>query len=135
MSNWLNSLRKKPKHVRDNIAFAMSGGMTVGILATVWFFGGIGSHTMAESGDSSPHFFRTFFGEFGKQVASIKETLPDKKEAPAPTAESFPESGPGAATGSSWAIASGTATVTPEPRQVMIVTTSSTPATTSTSQE
>ena len=79
MSNWLNTLRKKPKHIRDNIAFAMSGGVTAFILVSVWFFGGIGPHTLAGSADGSPHFFKTFFGEFGKQVATIKESLPEKK--------------------------------------------------------
>jgi hypothetical protein len=137
MSNWLTSLRKKPKHVRDNIAFAMSGGVTVCVLATVWLLGGIGPHTIAKTEEAGPGIFKTFFGEFGKQVATIKETLPDKKEPPAPIAESFPEAGPGAVTSTAtngWETASTSVSTVP-PQRIMIVTTSSTPATTSTSQE
>ena len=135
MANWLTNLRKKPKHMRDNVAFAVSGGFTALVFA-VWFFGGVGSSTLAGASDS-PHFFQTLFGQFGKQVASIKESIPKPKEAPevaTTTAKSFPESAP-AATDSVWSSASGTISSSSAPRQIMIVTTSSTPATTSTSGE
>jgi hypothetical protein len=128
MANWLTTLRKKPKHVRDNIAFAVSGGFSIFVCA-VWFFGGVGSTHLAGAVDGGPHFFQTFLGEFGKQVAAVKETMPKTSPASS-TAKSFPEAGPAAAASSSWAMASTTAA--PQQQQIMIVTTSSTPATTST---
>jgi hypothetical protein len=127
MANWLTNLRKKPKHVRDNIAFVVSGTFSL-VVCALWFLGGMGSGHLAGSVDGGPHFFQTFLGEFGKQVAAVKETMP--KAAPATsTAKSFPESGPAAAATSSWAMATGT-TSTPPPQQIMIVTTSSTPTST-----
>lgn len=71
MGQWLTDLRKKPKHVRDNIAFGVSAGVTA-LLALVWFVGG--SWTLGVPGNHA--FFQTFLGQFKEQVAAIGEATP-----------------------------------------------------------
>lgn len=130
MANWLTKLRKKPKHVRDNIAFGVSGGFFL-FVCSVWFLGGVDANHLAGSVDGGPHFFKTFLGEFGKQVAAVKDTMPKSSPASS-TAPSFPEAGPAAASSSNWALATSSTSTAPQKPQIMIVTTSSTSATTST---
>ena len=72
MSQWLREVRKKPKHVRDNIAFGISGGFTA-LLALGWFL-----VSGAPSSDNSKDeaFFKTFLGQFKEQFATVNEALP-----------------------------------------------------------
>ena len=73
MSRWLTDLRKKPKHVRDNIAFGTAVGVT-GVVALAVFLGG--QVDLKES--EGPGFFSTFIGQFKTEVAAVKEALPEQ---------------------------------------------------------
>ena len=76
MSRWLTDLRKKPKYVRDNIAFGSAVGVTA-LVALLAFFGG--QVDLKES--EGPGFFSTFIGQFKTEVAAVKEALPEKPAA------------------------------------------------------
>ena len=76
MSRWLTDLRKKPKHVRDNIAFGTAVGVT-GVVALAVFLGG--QVDLKES--EGPGFFSTFIGQFKTEIATVKEALPENPTA------------------------------------------------------
>ena len=61
-------MRKKPKHVRDNIAFGTAVGFTA-LVALLAFVGG--QVDLKES--EGPGFFSTFIGQFKSEVAAVKE--------------------------------------------------------------
>lgn len=82
MAGSFNKLRKKPKHVRDNIAFGVAGGFTL-TLAIAWFLIGFGN------GPTSPEVtseekngaFSTLFDQIQEQVATAKEGVIEGNEA------------------------------------------------------
>lgn len=73
MASWLHNLRKKPKHVRDNIALGSSAGLTV-MVALVWFVAGGSPDTMTAPANN-PGFFQTFKEGFSKQMAAARESI------------------------------------------------------------
>jgi len=88
MTSWLSNLRKKPKHVRNNIAFGSSFGLTLAI-ALVWFMSG-GSTTYLANNDTtknSPEFFKTLKDGFNKQMASARDALPKTSTSTATTTD------------------------------------------------
>ena len=117
MAKWLNTLRKKPRHVRDNIAFGVSLGFAA-VVCVVWFVGG---NTGVVASDSGPHFFKTFSDAFSKQLATVKQSVPKKPDvATSSTKEQMQVSAPAPVTSTTTNGSGGEST----PRQVMIVTTS-----------
>ncbi len=82
MAGYFNKLRKKPKHVRDNIAFSIAGGFTL-VTALAWFFIGFGApaeeFNLAE--EESPAAFSTLLDQIQEQVASAREGIAESKEA------------------------------------------------------
>lgn len=76
MSRWLTDLRKKPKYVRDNIAF----GTAVGFTAIVALLAVVGGQVDLKENEG-PGFFSTFIGQFKTEVAAVKEALPEKPAA------------------------------------------------------
>lgn len=123
MSRWLTDLRKKPKHVRDNIAFGTAVGFTA-LVALLAFVGG--QVDLKES--EGPGFFSTFIGQFKTEVAAVKEALPEKpaatstldfsplKAADQPAISASSTATTSAATGSSTASSSSS-----QPRQINII--------------
>ena len=76
MARWLSNLRKKPKHVRDNIAFGSSLGLTV-VIALVWFINGGSTHLANNnSTKNGSDFFKTFKEGLGKQMAAAQDSIP-----------------------------------------------------------
>lgn len=125
MFGYFNKLRKKPKHVRDNIAFSMAGGFTL-ILAVVWFMTGFNPSTNQEisSGeDSAP--FATLLGQIQEQMASAKDSVSENEA----TAE-MPVDNTG-----EWGLSAQNASTSrqpiPEEVSIMVVPTPTTTATTS----
>lgn len=78
MANHLHELRKKPKHVRDNIAFGVAGGMTL-MLAIGWFSlrGSSMPNPVKEiANDEATGAFSTFFSQVKEQAAAVKDSFP-----------------------------------------------------------
>ena len=74
MAGSFKNLRKKPKHVRDNVAFSLAGGFTF-MLAVAWFFIGFdGLATSPEvSSEGTNGAFSTFIDQIQEQVATARE--------------------------------------------------------------
>lgn len=82
---WLIEARKKPKHVRDNIAMVGASSVTAAIFV-VWLFTAPGQLEKEQQKTAEqPQAFSTFFGQIKEQVASVRGSLP---EVPATTSES-----------------------------------------------
>lgn len=131
MAKWLNTLRKKPRHVRDNIAFGVSFGFAL-VVCIAWFVGG-NSGVVASGTDA--HFFKTFSDVFAKQLAAVKQSLPEKPTvASSTTKEQMQVSAPAPVTYGTSTTASSSESA---PRQIMIVTTgaSSSDATTTAKEQ
>ena len=82
MAGLFKKLRKKPKHVRDNIAFSIAGGFTF-MVALGWFFlgfDGLPHSTEVASGENNSAF-STLFGQIQEQVATAKESIGEAKKA------------------------------------------------------
>lgn len=81
MAGLFKKLRKKPKHVRDNIAFSIAGGFTF-VVALSWFF--LGFHGLPQGADvaseESNGAFSTLFGQIQEQVAAAKESIEEAKK-------------------------------------------------------
>lgn len=79
MFGYFNKLRKKPKHVRDNIAFSIAGGFTL-VLAIAWFLVGFNPSTNEDisSGEGSAPF-ATLLSQIQEQMASAKDSVPDEE--------------------------------------------------------
>lgn len=116
MSQWLREVRKKPKHVRDNIAFGVSGGFTV-LVALGWFLVS-GTPTSTTTKDAA--FFETFLGQFKEQFASVNEAMPKATSTSPMVLPGATSSMIIAPASTSTASSSDTATST-ERRQVMIM--------------
>lgn len=72
--SYLGDLRKKPKHVRDNIAFVAAGVATVPVVAYLVFaVHGPKITNIAESDPNQPKFFETFTTQIKDQVATVRE--------------------------------------------------------------
>lgn len=72
--SYLGDLRKKPKHVRDNIAFAVAAAATVPVVAYLVFaVHGPNITNIAETETNQPKFFETFTTQIKDQVAAVKE--------------------------------------------------------------
>jgi hypothetical protein len=72
--NLVSKLRKKPKHVRDNIAFAAASVVTLPIMAYVVF--GIHAPKLTNgvaATEGETKFFETFTSQFREQMASVRE--------------------------------------------------------------
>lgn len=72
--SYLTELRKKPKHVRDNIAFVVAGVATLPVMAYLVFavHGPRVTENLAET-NTDPKFFETFTNQIKEQVASVRE--------------------------------------------------------------
>ena len=69
--------RKKPKHVRDNIAFAIAGSVSAAI-CLVWLVVMPGQLAKKATSVNDDHkVFSTFFNQFKDQVANVKKSLPE----------------------------------------------------------
>lgn len=90
MANWLTKIRKKPKHIRDNIAFGSSAGLTL-VVALAWFLQGGSTHLANKETVQRTSFFETFKEGFNKQMAAARESLP--KSATTSVASTTAESG------------------------------------------
>ncbi|MEN9920696.1 MAG: hypothetical protein RL538_589 [Candidatus Parcubacteria bacterium] len=78
MANHLHELRKKPKHVRDNVAFGIAGGMTF-MIAIAWFtmWGAEMPNSPQEvAAEDSSTAFSTFFSQIKEQAAMVKDSFP-----------------------------------------------------------
>jgi hypothetical protein len=86
--NYLTKLRKKSKHVRDNIAFVAAGVVTLPVMAYLVFavHGPKVTGGIAESETPKTKFFETFTSQFKEQVAAVKEST----SVPAPETPKFP---------------------------------------------
>jgi hypothetical protein len=82
--SFVNKLRKKPKHVRDNIAFGTSVGLTL-VIAVVWFWHGGSTHLADSAATTDSGFFDTFKSGLKKQMASAKEAFPSSSGTTTPT--------------------------------------------------
>ncbi len=73
--NYLSKLRKKPKHVRDNIAFVAAGVATLPVMAYLVFavHGPRVSNSIVENEATDTKFFETFTNQVKEQVASVRE--------------------------------------------------------------
>jgi hypothetical protein len=75
--SWIRTIRKKPKHVRDNIAFGTSLGLTL-VIAVGWFITGGSTHLADTSTKPDAGFFQTFKEGLNKQMAAAREALPKR---------------------------------------------------------
>jgi hypothetical protein len=131
MAGYFSKMRKKPKHVRDNIAFSMAGGITF-VLALTWFLVGFespvsNSETITTS-EEQPAAFSTLLNQIQEQAASVRESVSPVEE----IATSSIPVGDGA-----WGIAAqytNSSTSKPLPREanIMIISASSSPEASST---
>lgn len=72
--SYLGDLRKKPKHVRDNIAFVAAAAATLPVVAYLVFaVHGPKITNIAETDTNQPKFFETFTTQIKDQVAAVKE--------------------------------------------------------------
>jgi hypothetical protein len=82
--NYLTKLRKKPKHVRDNIAFVAAGVATLPVMAylVLAVHGPRVTGGITETDTPKTKFFETFTSQIKEQVATVREATS------APVAES-----------------------------------------------
>ena len=72
--SYLGDLRKKPKHVRDNIAFVAAAAATLPVVAYLVFaVHGPKMTSLSESTSNQPKFFETFTGQIKDQFAAVRE--------------------------------------------------------------
>jgi hypothetical protein len=129
--------RKKPKHVRDNIAFGIAGGFTAAI-CLVWLVVMPGRLAKETTSVNDNHkIFSTFFNQFKDQVASVKNSLPDTHatNTPVVVASTSKENSMTELTASSsgWSLSSSTIKEKSIPKEVpiMIISNGSSSASTS----
>jgi hypothetical protein len=74
--DYLTKLRQKPKHVRDNIAFGVAGGIT-SIVALFLIVAVHGPKVVGEvsGGDNQPQLFETLIDQAKEQVAATKASM------------------------------------------------------------
>lgn len=80
MAGYFNKLRKKPKHVRDNVAFSIAGGFTL-MIALAWFFvgfDGLGG-TPEVVTEEKPEAFSTLINQIQEQVATARVGVSDAR--------------------------------------------------------
>lgn len=82
MGSFLTKLRRKPKHVKDNIAFGSAAAITLTICA-VWFVAGPLNTKEPSTREASPRAFSTLLDQVKDQFASVKESLPKAETSPA----------------------------------------------------
>lgn len=76
----LKSIRQKPKHSRDNIAFSLAA-LFSGLIFVVWLYNAPVRHTVIEERyvnteeSDSTSSFSSFFSNFRDQMASIKDSV------------------------------------------------------------
>ena len=72
--NYITKLRKKPKHVRDNIAFVAAGVATLPVVAYLVFavHGPKVTSGITETNETDMKFFETFTSQIKEQVASVR---------------------------------------------------------------
>lgn len=127
MFGYFNKLRKKPKHVRDNIAFSVAGGFTL-TLAIAWFLVGFNpsANQNVSSGEGSTPF-STLFSQIQEQIASVKDSVPENESV---TSEEMPTNA-----GGEWSLSAQNAStsrqVIPEEVSIIVVPTATATATTS----
>lgn len=123
MAGIFNKLRKKPKHVRENIAFGIATGFTL-TLAVAWFLVGFGGNpTTPEVVEGEGNgAFTTLLDQIQEQVATAREGVQaDEASSTMPTV-----------TGE-WGISAQNASSTqPKEAAIMIVTSSSSSQSTTT---
>jgi hypothetical protein len=127
MAGYFNKLRKKPRHVRDNIAFSIAGGFTLTV-ALAWFFigfTGFGGSTEITA-EEKPKAFSTLIDQIQDQVASAREGVSEAKKENASSTVSNGEWGLSAQNSSS------SNNLMPKEASLMIVGASSTQRATST---
>ena len=140
IGSFLGKMRRKPKHVRDNIAFGSAAFVTLAIF-TVWLVNDPlhSGDISATTDEPSPKAFATFFGQIKDQFASAKAALPkvetnNQDEATLTATTTFVNTLRDTATTSpsDWSLASSSlrAQVTPKEVAIMVVTSSSTESTT-----
>ncbi len=72
--SYISKLRKRPKHVRDNIAFVAAGVATLPVIAYLVFaVHGPKMTNLAESEAETPKFFETLTNQIKEQVATVRE--------------------------------------------------------------
>jgi len=76
----LRQLRKQPKASRDNVAF-ISAGILTGIVAFVWVYHaperlGVQESGVLSSAKDEPGFWQ-LFSDFGSQMASVRDAMPE----------------------------------------------------------
>jgi nicotinamide mononucleotide (NMN) deamidase PncC len=133
LRKWLVDARKKPKYVRDNIAFVIAGSFTT-VLLMAWlvFMPGKIIQEVAEKPAVNNGAFTTFIDQLKEQMAGVSEAVPEE------TATSSQPQSPIAvlsASSTDWNLSSTTIKAEAVPREVPIVVVpraSSTPAATST---
>lgn len=83
-------LRQKPKHVRNNIALAAAGTLTLPIMLFL-VFGVHGPAVVApeEETNLSSKPFETFFGQVKEQFAAAKAALPEEAPPVVPRAQNL----------------------------------------------
>ncbi len=74
--DYLTKLRRKPKHVRDNIAFGIAGSFTA-VVALFLVFAVHGPKVVDEvaDGDNSPRFFETLVDQAKEQLAASQSSF------------------------------------------------------------
>ena len=76
----INSLRRKPKAVRDNIALSVAGGATA-VVALAWVLITPGNiATVVSDVDAAPGAFSTLFEQFRNQTAAVSDSLDTIRE-------------------------------------------------------
>jgi hypothetical protein len=132
IGNLFSKIRRKPKHVKDNIAFASASVVTVAVFL-VWVLNvpnELINETKSESEKVQP--FTTLFNQIKEQVASVGDSLEEEVPDVASTTanqERLPAQS---------VIASSTVTATGStafvPREVQITTTTNASSTATTTQ-
>lgn len=79
--DYLTKLRQKPKHVRDNIAFAIASGVT-SMVALFLVFAVHGPKVTGELAgqEEQPQLFETLINQAKEQVAATKASMQSQKE-------------------------------------------------------
>lgn len=95
MANWLMNLRRKPKHVRDNIALVAAGVCTLPVLGFL-VFGVHGPRLTAveETSNTDRKFFETFTSQFKEQMATVREATNPSAASSSNTAPMVIDRGP-----------------------------------------
>ncbi|MBP6924039.1 MAG: hypothetical protein KBC62_00160 [Candidatus Pacebacteria bacterium] len=127
MAGSFNKLRKKPKHVRDNVAFGVASGFTF-MVAIAWFLVGFGGESKSPeiTTEETNGAFSTLLKQIQEQVATVKEGVKEDTKASSTMSSVTGEWGLSAQNASS------SNSVAPKEAAIMIITSSSTTGTTST---